>query len=77
MSGATAARRQSPGSPRCTYEVATRTFQPVTGNVTEVACPYWFTPPPVGSPTRSAFVKRSTSAAKLPAAEKVALPISR
>jgi hypothetical protein len=52
------------------------TVQPTVGRCTGKVSPYVSTPPPVGSPTKIARVSRSSSAAKLAAAENVARPIN-
>src|SRR5918994_965522 len=54
-----------------------RTVQPTLGRSTGNVSPYVSPPPPVGSPTITAFVARSISAEKFPAAEKVARPTRR
>ena len=74
-SGWTACRR----SPRTTstYWAATYAVKPTTGRSIWFRSPHWFGAPPLGSPTSRARVERSTTAAKLPAAENVIRPSSR
>src|SRR5918994_2342168 len=73
-SGSTA-RRVSPGA-TSTHSAATYAVRPARGSSIAIRSPHWLGAPPLRSPTRIAFVSRSTDAAKLPAAEKVIRPRS-
>src|SRR5918993_1090936 len=73
-SGSTA-RRVSPGA-TSTHSAATYAVRPARGSSIAIRSPHWLGAPPLRSPTRIAFVSRSTDAAKLSAAEKVIRPRS-